>query len=241
MSAPAVVPNNNTAYNGAKRFCVCMKEIDFAVDKHCKCNRCSWDFCSAVCRKQYKEQHAICCAMNRGLNYFWKANEQFFFVFGAWLKSREDNTGYIGIRIDIGDNKSADVRAVPFNKQSMDIMMQKVHGSSAMYKAGYPDLFIVIICFQGTMVCFELDLVTPTAPEKNPTLANAGSILLGDSPLFDDKNAGLFIVPPNAAARGEKRTGWMKSFMENRERPTLEVPRPYTGFEMWRDLGLSKS
>lgn len=238
MSAPAVP---DTSYNGAKRFCLCKKEINLASKQtRSKCSKCCWNFCSSDCRKKYKKEHAVNCATNSGLRTFYKANESFFFVFGAWLKSREDNTDYVGMRVDI-DNPSADVRAAPFNKQSLDILLQKVHGRSVMYKAGYPDVFIVMIAWEGTMVCFELDLVKPTPLEENPTLANAGRILLGDSPLFDDKNAGLFIVPLAEAARGEKRTGWMKSFMENRERPVVDVPRPYTGFQMWRDLGLSKS
>jgi hypothetical protein len=242
MSSPAVaasssVQPNATTYNGAKRLCLCKKEINLVSKQtRCKCSKCGWNFCNSDCRKRYKKEHAVNCAINNGLSAFMRANRDFFFVFGAWLKSRDDNTNYVGLRIEIPDDPSAEVRATPFNQQSYDILLQKVHGKPTMSSAGYPDFFAVMVSWKGTMICHELDLVKRTPPNYVQSLANVGCILQGDSPLFDDKNAGLFIVPPAGAMKGDTRQGWMASFIANEDHPTVDVPRAYYGFEMWRKL-----
>lgn len=239
MSAPAAAEGasssvpNATTYNGAKRFCLCKKEINLmSKQTRCKCSKCKWNFCNSDCRKKFKKEHAINCC----LDVFMATNKRFFYVFGAWLKSRDDNTNYVGMHVEIQDDHAAEVRATPFNQQSYDILLQKVHGTPVMSKAGYPDFFAVLVSWKRTMVCHELDLVFPMPGKLCTNLAEVGCISLGDSPLFDDKNAGVFIVPPAGAAKGEVRDGWLQSMKDNKERPGIYVRKPYTGFAMWQAL-----
>lgn len=231
-SSPFPVHTLPRPYNVTK-FCQCKKEI--SPGSCSKCLKCHWNYCNKHCRKQFSKEHKLTCDVNRVFNSFFETNLKFFSVFGAWLRFRDD-FDFVGMCVEIQEDPTLDVRATPINKQSLDILSQEVHGEAEMYKLGYPDVFILVIDWKGCKIFVEIDLVVPTPDHEVTDVTNVGRILLGDTKEFDVDNAGRFIVTPVPLPGQETRNGWMQSWMQNKSRPPLMVPRSYTGFRMWNEL-----
>lgn len=188
MSEPASKPYKPL------RVCICKQEV---TTNAWKCKKCNWHFCSRKCQTQFRAEHKVSCGANYGVTSFWNANAMFLRMWGTWLRCRPDKS-WVGMRIDIMDG-GREIKEVTFlDTQSLDILMQKVMGDPEMRKSGYPHVFIVMVAWEGKMLCHEIDINLGRMDKDTP----GGLLLLGkdEDPMFLDGKP--FLVPPFDAKRG---------------------------------------